>query len=106
MQSAWIAADVARDATRRGVFTGQFLARYDDRCRRYFHSDFGSAAFLAGLLAHPALGKRIAMWGLKQVEKNCLMDPNYARMIAGFFTGTNPRRRFLKPKWLARTLFT
>jgi len=106
MQSAWIAVDVARDAMRKGVFTEGYLSGYDDRCSRYFDSDFGSAAFLTGLLAHPALGKRIAMWGLKQVEKNCLMDPNYARMIAGFFTGMYPRRRFLKLKWLARTIFT
>lgn len=105
MQSAWIAADVARDAIRRGVFTERFLARYDDRCRRYFDADFGSAAVVTGLLAHPAVGKRLAMWGLRQVEKNCLMDPDYARMIAGFFTGMYPRKRFLKLKWLARTIF-
>jgi len=105
MQSAWIAADVARDAIRRGVFTERFLAGYDDRCGRYFSADFGSAAVVTGLLAHPALGKPLAMWGLKQVEENCLMDPDYARMIAGFFTGMYPRRRFLKLKWLARTIF-
>jgi geranylgeranyl reductase family protein len=74
MQSAWIAVDVARDAMRRGVFTERFLASYDDRCRRYFDADFGSAAFVTGLLAHPAVGKRLAMWGLKQVATNCLMD--------------------------------
>ena len=105
MQSAWIAADVAREAMHKGVFTEGFLAGYDDRCRRYFHSDFGAAAFLTGLLAHPAFGKPVAMWGLKQVEKNCLMDPGYARMIAGFFTGMYPRKRFLKLKWLAKTIF-
>jgi geranylgeranyl reductase family protein len=106
MQSAWIAVDVACDAIRRGVFTERFLSGYDDRCRRYFHADFGSAAFLTGLLAHPAVGKPLAMWGLKQVEKNCLMDPDYARMIAGFFTSVYPRKRFLKLKWLARTIFS
>ena len=105
MQSAWIAADVALDAIRRGVFTERFLARYDDRCRRYFGADFGSAAVVTGLLAHPGLGKPLAMWGLKQVEKNCLMDPDYARMIAGFFTGMYPRKRLLKLKWLAKTIF-
>ena len=105
MQSAWIAADVSRDALREGVFTEPFLAGYDDRCRRYFGSDFGSAAFVTALLANPAVGKPVAMWGLKQVEKNCLLDPSYARMIAGFFTGMYPRRRFLTLKWLARTIF-
>ena len=105
MQSAWIAADVARSALSQGVFTERFLAGYDDRCRRFFDADFGSAAFVTDFLAHPALGKPFAMWGLKQVEKNCLLDPDYARMIAGFFTGMYPRKRFLKPKWLARTIF-
>ena len=105
MQSAWIAVDVAREAIRRGVFTERSLAGYDDRCRRFFAADFGSAALVTGLLAHPALGKPLAMWGLKQVEKNCLMDPGYARMIAGFFTGMYPRKRFLRLKWLARTIF-
>ena len=105
MQSAWIAVDVAREAIRRGVFTERSLAGYDDRCRRFFDADFGSAALVTGLLAHPALGKPLAMWGLKQVEKNCLMDPDYARMIAGFFTGMYPRKRFLRLKWLARTIF-
>jgi geranylgeranyl reductase family protein len=105
MQSAWMAAEVAHDAVRTGDLTGRSLSAYDDRCRRYFGSDFGSAAFVTGLLAHPPLGKRVAMWGLRRVEKNCLMDPDYARMIAGFFTGLYPRKRFLKLKWLARTLF-
>ncbi len=105
LQSAWIAVGVARDALRRGVFGERFLARYDERCRRYFDADFGSAALVTGFLAHPALGKPLAMWGLKQVEKNCLLDQEYARMIAGFFTGVCPRKRFLKPKWLVKTLF-
>ena len=105
MQSAQIAVDVAREALQHGAFTAGFLARYDERCRRFFQADFGSAAFVTGFLAHPALGKPLAMWGLKQVEKNCLLDPDYARMIAGFFTGMYPRKRFLKPKWLAKTLF-
>ncbi len=105
MQSAWIAVDVVRNALRRGRFTGPFLAGYDERCRRFFDADFGAAAFATGLLAHSSLGKPLAMWGLKKVERNCLLDPGYARMITGFFTGLYPRRRFLKPGWLAKTLF-
>jgi geranylgeranyl reductase family protein len=105
MQSAWIAAQVAKDALKRGVFTNRFLARYDERCRRFFQTDFGSASFATALLAHQSLGKPLAMWGLKQVEKNCLLDPEYARMIAGFFTGMLRRRRFLAPKWLVKTVF-
>jgi geranylgeranyl reductase family protein len=105
MQSAQIAVDVAQQAIHQGTFTAGFLARYDERCRRFFHADFGSAALVTDFLAHPAFGKPLAMWGLKKVEKNCLLDPNYARMIAGFFTGMYPRKRFLKPKWLAKTIF-
>jgi len=105
MQSARIAVDVAREALNRGAFTAGFLARYDERCRAFFHADYGSAAMVTDVLAHRALGKPLAMWGLKQVEKNCLLDPGYAEMIAGFFTGTYPRRRFLRLKWLAKTLF-
>ncbi len=104
MQSARLAVETARDALRQGVFGERFLARYDERCRRCFGPDFGSAAFLTGFLAHPPLGRPLAMWGLKQVEKNCLLDQSYARMVAGFFTGTCPRKRFLKPKWLVKTL--
>ena len=105
MQSAWIAADVVREALRRKTFAAGFLATYDERCRRFFRSDFGWAAFVSGFLAHRALGKPLAMWALKQVEKNCVLDQDYARMIAGFFTGMYPRKRFLQPKWLARTIF-
>ena len=105
MQSARIAADVAREALNRGAFSAGFLARYDERSRRFFHADYGSAALVTDVLAHRALGKPLAMWGLKQVQKNCLLDPDYAGMIAGFFTGTHPRKRFLRLKWLARTLF-
>jgi geranylgeranyl reductase family protein len=106
MQSAWIAVDVVREALHGGTFTAGFLATYDERCRRFFRGDFGWAAIVSGFLAHPALGKPLAMWGLKKLEKNCLLDPNYAKMIAGFFTGIYPRKRFLKPQWLARTIFT
>jgi geranylgeranyl reductase family protein len=105
MQSAWIAADVVREALRRGAFTSDFLATYDERCRRFFRGDFGSAAFVTGFLAHPVLGRPLAMWALKKVEKNCVLDQDYARMIAGFFTGMVPRKRFLKLKWLKRTIF-
>jgi geranylgeranyl reductase family protein len=105
MQSAEIACRVAREALRQGAFGERFLARYDERCRRHFRADFGSAAFATDLLAHRWLGKPLVMWGLQKVEKNCLLDPNYARMIAGFFTGIAPRRRFLKPRWLAKTVF-
>jgi geranylgeranyl reductase family protein len=105
MQSAWIAVDVAREALDRGVFTSDFLATYDERCRRFFRGDFGSAAVVTGFLAHPALGRPLAMWALKKVEKNCVLDQDYARMIAGFFTGMVPRKRFLKLKWLKRTIF-
>ncbi len=105
MQSARIAVDVAREALRRGSFNAGFLARYDERCRRFFRGDFGAASFVTGFLAHPAVGKPLAMWALRQVEKNCVLDPAYARMIAGFFTGMVPRRRFLQLKWLVRTVF-
>ena len=105
MQSAWIAVDVVREALHRGTFTAGFLATYDQRCRRFFKGDFGSAARVTSFLAHPTLGKPLAMWALKQVEKNCVLDQDYARMIAGFFTGMYPRKRFLQPKWLARTIF-
>lgn len=105
MQSAVIACRVACEALAQGAYGERFLSRYDERCRRYFRADFGSAALATDLLAHPRLGKPLAMWGLKKVEKNCLLDPDYARMIAGFFTGTAPRRRFLKPGWLAKTVF-
>lgn len=104
MQSARIAVEVVREALRRGTFSAGFLATYDERCRRTFQADFGSAARVTGFLAHPAIGKPLAMWALKQVEKNCLLDAGYARMIAAFFTGTLPRKRFLKPKWIARTI--
>ena len=60
---------------------------------------------MTGFLAHPTLGKPLAMWALKKVEKNCVLDEDYARMIAGFFTGMVPRKRFLKLKWMARTIF-
>jgi len=105
MQSAWIAVDVVREALHQGAFTADFLATYDERCRRFFRGDFGSAAVVTGFLAHPTLGKPLAMWALKQVEKNCVLDQDYARMIAGFFTGMVPRKRFLKLKWIARTIF-
>jgi geranylgeranyl reductase family protein len=105
MQSAWIAVDVVRQALHRGTFTADFMATYDERCRRFFKGDFGSAAVVTGFLAHPTLGKPLAMWALKKVEKNCVLDQDYARMIAGFFTGLVPRKRFLKLKWLARTIF-
>lgn len=104
MQSARIAVEVVRAALQRDTFTAGFLATYDERCRRTFQADFGSAALVTDFLAHPAIGKRLAMWALKQVEKNCLLDPGYARMIAAFFTGTLPRKRFLKPKWITRTI--
>jgi hypothetical protein len=97
--------EVAREALGQETFSAPFLARYDERCRRFFQGDFGSAALVTEFLAHPALGRPLAMWALKQVEKNCLLDQEYARMIAGFFTGIHPRRRFLKLKWLARTIF-
>ena len=105
MQSAWIAVNVVREALDQGAFAAGFLATYDERCKRFFKGDFGSAAFVTDFLAHPTLGKPLAMWALKQVEKNCVLDQDYARMIAGFFTGTYPRKRFLKPKWLIKTIF-
>ncbi len=105
MQSARIAVDVAREALLRESFGAGFLSGYDERCRRFFRDDFGSASFVTGFLAHRPIGKPLAMWALKQVEKNCVLDPDYARMIAGFFTGMVPRRRFLKLKWLAKTIF-
>jgi flavin-dependent dehydrogenase len=105
MQSAWIAVDVVREALHRSAFTADFLATYDERCRRFFRGDFGSAAVVTSFLAHPTLGKPLAMWALKKVEKNCVLNEDYARMIAGFFTGLVPRKRFLKLKWIARTIF-
>jgi flavin-dependent dehydrogenase len=105
MQSAWIAARVTEEALHREEFSCAFLRRYEERCRRFFDADFRSAALMTGLLAHRSLGTPLALWGLKRVEKTCNLDPRYARVVAGFFTGMQPRKRFFKARWIWKTLF-
>ncbi len=79
---------------------------YERRCHRAFGADYGSAAFLSGLLSHPTAGKVLARWGLERLQRVSSLDPAYARMVAGLFTGTFPRRGFLRPSRIARVLLS
>jgi flavin-dependent dehydrogenase len=101
--SGQLAAAVVGEALQKDDYSAGSLAAYDRNCRASFKADYGSAAFLTGLLTHRFLGK-LALWGLNRVEARSLIDPHYAAMIAGFFTATEPRRRFLTPRWIVRTL--
>ena len=104
LQSARTAADVLKEALDQGQFTEGFLGRYEARCRRPFDGAYRYAAFLAGLSIREGPWKPVVWWGLNQIQKHCLLDSEYARMVAGFFTGLMPRKRIWRTRWFRRTL--
>ena len=104
IQSARMAAGVVKEAFAQDNFTEGFLAGYEERCKKPFDGAYRYAAFLAGLPVRHGPWKPVVRWGLNQVEKNCLVDSQYARMVAGFFTGMVARKRIWSTRWFRRTL--
>ncbi|MEW6441727.1 MAG: NAD(P)/FAD-dependent oxidoreductase [bacterium] len=104
LRSARMAAGTVAEAFRADTFSAEFLARFDAGCRKYFDAAYRYTNFLAGLPGVRGFGRPLALWGLKRVEKNCVVDVQYARMVAGFFTGMLPRGRMLSGHWLRKTL--
>jgi flavin-dependent dehydrogenase len=103
MKSASLADQVVVEALARGDFSGVQLSRYDRETRRHFDGAYRFAGFLSALPSDHRLLQPLVMWGLGRVEKNCLMDPGYAAMVGGFFTGQLARRRMWNAKWFRRT---
>jgi menaquinone-9 beta-reductase len=103
MKSAALAAEVVLEALSRGDFSGGQLSRYDNEIRRHFDGAYRFTGFLSSLPSYHRLLQPLVRWGLKRVENNCLLDPEYAAMVGGFFTGLLPRRRMWNAKWFRRT---
>ena len=103
MQSAFLAVPVVMQALEQGDFSRSFLCRYDRETRKCFEAANKYATWLSSLPSHHRLLQPMVMWGLDQVEKYCLMDAGYAKMVGGFFTGMLPRKRMWSWKWFRRT---
>ena len=103
MQSAFLAVPVVLQAFQQGDFSGALLARYDREARICFDAANKYATWLSSLPSHHRLLQPMVMWGLDRVEKNCVIDTGYARMVGGFFTGMIPRKRMWNRKWFRRT---
>jgi hypothetical protein len=86
-------------------FSGARLSRYDREASRYFDRACRFAGFLSSLPSDHRLLQPLVVWGLKRVEKSCLMDATYASMVGGFFTGMIPRKRMWNRKWIRRTVW-
>lgn len=80
------------------------LAEYGCRSERIFSRAYRYGNLLTSVPMREGLGRAIVSWGLKRIQANCLLDSQYARMVAGFFTGAMPRGRIWGRGWLWRTL--
>ena len=104
MKSAAIASEVVEQALARGCFSGGFLEQNERTCEKVFGAAYRYAAWLASLPSDHRLLRPLVTWGLRRVEKNCVLDEGYAKMVGGFFTGMTPRKRMWNRKWFIRTL--
>lgn len=81
------------------------LVTYGSRSERIFARAYRYGNFLTGLPMREGIGRSVVTWGLRRIEANCVLDSQYARMVAGFFTGAMPKGRIWGNGWLWRTLF-
>jgi len=102
--SARLARSAIDDTLRGTGGTKNPLSRYGDRCERIFGKAYRYGNFLTTLPMRKGLVRSIVTWGLSRIEANCLLDSQYAIMVAGFFTGAMPKSRIWGNGWFWRTL--
>lgn len=103
--SARLAKSAIDDTLRGTGGTENPLFRYGYRCERIFGRAYRYGNSLTSLPMRKGLGRSIVSWGLRRIEANCLLDSQYAIMVAGFFTGAMPKSRIWANGWFWRTLF-
>lgn len=102
--SARLAASAIDETFRHGGRIGNPIAAYGRRCAQILARAYRYGNFLTGLPMREGLWRSIVHWGLRRIEANCILDPQYAKMVAGFFTGAMPKDRIWRNRWLWRTL--
>ncbi len=105
LMSARLAATAIDEMLGQATRARSALAAYGRRSERIFGRAYRYGNFLTGLPMREGLGRSIVSWGLRRIQANCVLDSQYARMVAGFFTGAMPKGRIWGNGWLWRTLF-
>lgn len=105
LMSARLAATAIDQMLSQTTRAGSPLVAYGSRSERIFARAYRYGNFLTGLPMREGIGRSVVTWGLRRIEANCVLDSQYARMVAGFFTGAMPKGRIWGNGWLWRTLF-
>lgn len=105
MKSALLAVPVLREAFSSGDFSRAKLVEYDRAVAAYFDRAYRFTGFLSSLPSDHRLLQPLVLWGLKRVQAHSVMDPGYAAMVGGFFTGMLPRKRMWNRKWFRKTFW-